>query len=94
MLSGLAPEWVQVSVMAASGVVAFLMSNSPFYTDPVKYPSTFLSSPFAPILLCLFVGYVIGSIFFSVRSLPKCPATASPTCRAQVTTVARAADAH
>eukprot|EP00884_Botryococcus_braunii_P000130 jgi/Botrbrau1/10117/Bobra.20_2s0024.1 len=59
----------KVSVMAATGVVAFLMSNSPFYTDPVKYPSTFLSSPFAPILLCLFVGYVIGSIFFSVYEM-------------------------
>lgn len=56
----------QVSVMAASGVVAFLMSNASYFTDPVKYPATCLSSPFSVILLSLFIGYVIGSIFFSV----------------------------
>ena len=49
-------------------MIALLMTDLPFYTDPVKYPNTYLSSPLIPVLLSLFIGYIVASVFFNVRS--------------------------
>ena len=57
---------VTVTICCA-GVIALLMSDLPFYTDPVKYPNTYLSSPLLPVLLSLLIGYVVASVFFNVR---------------------------
>jgi hypothetical protein len=54
-------------LMCFPGVIALLMSDLPFYTDPVKYPNTYLSSPLLPVFLSLLIGYVVASVFFNVR---------------------------
>ncbi len=54
--------------VCCAGVIALLMTDLPFYTDPVKYPNTYLSSPLIPVLLSLLIGYIVASIFFNVRS--------------------------
>lgn len=59
----------KLSVMAGSGVIAMLMSTLTYYTDPVKYPNTFMSSPLLPVILSLIVGYIVASVFFNVRSI-------------------------
>ena len=53
--------------MCLSGVIALLMSELPFYTDPVKYPDTYLSSPLLPLFLSLLIGYIVAYAFFNVR---------------------------
>lgn len=59
----------KLSVMAGCGVVALLMSTLTYYTDPVKYPNTFMSSPLLPVILSLLIGYIVASVFFNVRPL-------------------------
>jgi hypothetical protein len=59
----------KLSVMAGAGVIAMLMSTLTYYTDPVKYPNTFMSSPLLPVILSLIVGYIVASVFFNVRSM-------------------------
>ena len=54
-------------LMCFPGVIALLMSDLPFYTDPVKYPNTYLSSPLLPVFLSLLIGYIVASVFFNVR---------------------------
>ena len=54
-------------LMCFPGVIALLMSDLPFYTDPVKYPNTYLSSLLLPVFLSLLIGYVVASVFFNVR---------------------------
>ena len=49
-------------------MIALLMTDLPFYTDPVNYPNTYLSSPLIPVLLSLLIGYIVASVFFNVRS--------------------------
>ena len=66
----------KLSVMAGSGVIAMLMSTLVYYTDPVKYPNTFLSSPLLPVILSLLVGFIVASVFFNVRSTLYCSANA------------------
>lgn len=58
-----------VAVMWAccAGVIALLMSDMPFYTDPVKYPNNYMSSPLLPVILSLLIGYIVASVFFNVR---------------------------
>ena len=51
-----------------AGVIALLMTDLPFYTDPVKYPNTYLSSPLIPVLLSVLIGYLVASVFFNVCS--------------------------
>ena len=57
----------KLSVMAGCGAIALLMSDLQYYSDQAKYPGTYLTSPMLPVFLSLLVGYVVGSIFFSVR---------------------------
>ena len=45
------------------------MSNLPFYTDPTRYPDTYLSSPLLPVILSLLIGYIVASVFFDVSPL-------------------------
>jgi len=56
----------KLAVTASCGLVAFLMSDSEYYTNEEKYPHTFLSSPLLPVLVSLLVGYVVAEIFFEV----------------------------
>jgi len=58
----------KLSVMAGCGAIALLMSSLTYYTDPVKYPNTFLSSALLPVILSLLVAYIVASIFFNVRT--------------------------
>jgi choline transporter-like protein 2/4/5 len=62
----------KLSVMAGCGVVALLMSSLAYYTNPVQYPNTYLSSPLLPVILSLLIGYVVASVFFNVRPLLAC----------------------
>ncbi len=52
-------------LICSSGVIALMMSGLPFYTDPVKYPNTYLSSPLLPVVLSLITGYTVASVFFN-----------------------------
>ena len=45
------------------------MSDLPFYTDPSRYPDTYLSSPILPVILSLLIGYIVASVFFDVSHL-------------------------
>ena len=56
----------KLSVMAASGVIALLMSDLDYYSNPAKYPGTYLSSSLLPVLLSMLIGYIVGAIFFNV----------------------------
>ena len=56
----------KLAVTASCGLVAFLMSDSDYYTDQDQYPDTYLSSPLMPILISLLVGYVVADLFFEV----------------------------
>ena len=63
----------KLSVMAASGVIALLMSDLDYYSNPAKYPGTYISSPLLPVLLSMLAGYIVGAMFFNVRG-PLLPA--------------------
>ena len=49
------------------------MSDLPFYTDPTRYPDTYLSSPLLPVILSLLIGYIVASVFFDVSHLFRLP---------------------
>ena len=68
--------------MHHAGVTALLMSDLPFYTDPTRYPDTYLSSPLLPVILSLLIGYIVASVFFDVS---RCPTTAHATSSPEVT---------
>ncbi|KAK9818176.1 hypothetical protein WJX72_008291 [[Myrmecia] bisecta] len=59
----------KLSVCAASGVIAFLMSSLSYYTNFEKYPNTYLSSPLLPVAISVLVGYVVAELFFSVYEM-------------------------
>ena len=62
----------KLSVMACSGVIALLMSDLDYYSNPAKYPGTYLTSPLLPVLLSMLIGYIVGAMFFNVRTCPLC----------------------
>lgn len=56
----------KLAVMASCGIVAFLLADREFYTDPDNHPDSYLSSPLMPILVSMLVGYVVADLFFEV----------------------------
>ena len=56
----------KLSVMAASGVIALLMSDLDYYSNPATHPGTYISSPLLPVLLSMLAGYIVGAMFFNV----------------------------
>ena len=56
----------KLTVTGSCGLVAFLMSNSDYYTNEDDHPDTYLSSPLMPIVISLLVGYVVAELFFEV----------------------------
>ncbi len=59
----------KITVAAAAGLAAFGMSELPYYTDGVKYPTTVLSSPVFPVAISILVAYVVAQIFFSLYEM-------------------------
>lgn len=59
----------KLAVAATCGVIAFFLCRLPYYSSPLKYPTTYLSSPFFPVLLSVMCGFVIAQIFFSVYEM-------------------------
>lgn len=58
----------KLTVVLASGCIAFLMTNLQVYADSSS--DYYLSSPMIPVILTCLASYVVASIFFAVR-LPK-----------------------
>ena len=58
--------------MAVCGVVAFFMSDLPYFSDATLYPDTHLSSPYLPVILSMLAGYIVAESFFNVRR-HRCP---------------------
>ena len=59
----------KLAVAATCGVIAFFLCRLPYYSSPAKYPTTYLSSPFFPVLFSVMVGFVIAQIFFAVYEM-------------------------
>lgn len=57
---------MQLSVCAGCGVIAFLMSDLNYWSNPDKYPDTYLSSPLLPVGLSVIVGFIVAECFFAV----------------------------
>jgi hypothetical protein len=55
----------KMTVVAACGCIAFLMSSITRFSDPTS--PTYLSSPAVPVILACLSSYVVSSIFFAVR---------------------------
>ncbi|KAG2493603.1 hypothetical protein HYH03_008120 [Edaphochlamys debaryana] len=59
----------KVSVAAVGGVVAYAMTEADYYTNPTKYPETFLYSPVLPIALSCITAFAVAEIFFAVYEM-------------------------
>lgn len=59
----------KIAVAAASGVVAFAMTELDYYNNASKYPDTYLSSPVLPVAVSIITGFVIAEIFFAVYEM-------------------------
>lgn len=59
----------KLCVVGCCGVFAFLFADIEYYTNPQKHPSTYLSSPVAPILLTVVVAYICATVFFQVYEM-------------------------
>ena len=55
----------KMSIVGGAATVAFLMTDSPQYTDPGS--DYYLSSPVVPVVLAAIAAYIVANIFFSVR---------------------------
>ncbi len=55
-----------MTIAACCGLIAFGMSELPYYTDGTKYPDTFLSSPVLLVAISIIIGFVVADIFFTV----------------------------
>ncbi|XRB10017.1 choline transporter protein [Pycnococcus provasolii] len=56
-------------VVAACACCALSMADQDVYTEPVKYPETYLKSPLVPVLLSCLAAYVIASQFLAVYEM-------------------------
>ncbi len=56
----------KIAVTAACGLLAFGLSDLTYYTDPMGYADTYLSSPLMPVLISVLVGYTISNLFLQV----------------------------
>ncbi|GLC34986.1 hypothetical protein PLESTB_001185800 [Pleodorina starrii] len=59
----------KVSVAAASGVVAYAMTEAKYYTSPEEHPDTYLYSPVLVIAISVIIAFVVAEIFFSVYEM-------------------------
>ncbi|KAJ9522324.1 hypothetical protein QJQ45_008201 [Haematococcus lacustris] len=59
----------KVAVAATCGIIAFAMSQVPYYTDSNAYPDTTLSSPILPIAISIITGFAVAELFFSVYEM-------------------------
>lgn len=61
------PVCWQVAVMSVCGVIAFFMTDLPYYKNAGQYPGTSLSSPYLPVILSMLASYIVAECFFNVR---------------------------
>ena len=59
----------KLCIACAAGLLAFAISDTKYYTDPVKYPSMYLTSPILPIALSILIAYIVASLFSMVSAL-------------------------
>jgi choline transporter-like protein 2/4/5 len=59
----------KIAVAAGCGLIAFGMTELPYYTNKTQYPETTLSSPIFPVALSILIGFVCAEIFFSVYEM-------------------------
>lgn len=52
----------KLAVACGCGLIAFGMSNHAYYTDPVKYPATYLSSAILPIAVAVGTGFIVAQV--------------------------------
>lgn len=52
----------KLGVAAGCGLVAFGLSNLPYYHDPLSFPATYLSSAILPITLAVLAGYAVAQV--------------------------------
>ena len=55
----------KLTVVAACGCIAFLMTDLPLWSDPES--DKYVASPLVPVALTCLAAYVVANIFFSVR---------------------------
>lgn len=58
----------KLCIACAAGLLAFAISDTKYYTDPVKYPSMYLTSPILPIALSILIAYIVASLFSMVSA--------------------------
>ncbi|KAK9846864.1 hypothetical protein WJX84_008702 [Apatococcus fuscideae] len=56
----------KLCIACAAGLLAFAISDTKYYTDPVNYPSMYLTSPILPIALSILIAYIVASLFSMV----------------------------
>lgn len=59
----------KLSVAVGCGLIAFGLSDLPYYRDKNTYPETTLSSPIFPVALSIIIGFFCAEIFFSVYDM-------------------------
>lgn len=58
----------KVAVAAGCGLIAFGLSELPWYKDPQRHPATHLSSALLPICVAAFVGWIVAHLFLQART--------------------------
>lgn len=58
----------KVAVAAGCGVIAFGLSELPWYNDSQRFPATYLSSALVPIGVAALVGWIVAHLFLQARS--------------------------
>lgn len=59
----------KLAVAVGCGLIAFALSDLPYYRDKNAYPETTLSSPIFPVALSILIGFFCAEIFFAVYDI-------------------------
>jgi len=59
----------KLTVIGGCGVSAFFLSGIEYFTSPVKYPDSYLSSPLVPIIGTCLCAWIIAGVFFQVYEM-------------------------
>ena len=59
----------KLTVVGGCGVSAFFLSGISYFTSPLEYPDSYLSSPMVPVIGTVFCAYFIATLFFHVYEM-------------------------
>jgi len=59
----------KLACASGAAVIAFALTDLPYFSDADLYPNSAISSPLLPVIISLVVGFAVTSLFFNVYEM-------------------------